>query len=111
MTQPIPSDRPANPIADRDRPTTARSTATPAAGAAGSPDATPAPDTADVSRGSALLRSAAPGPGSGAVGDAAQARALAGRITESLQGDPARAMQAYAAVRRDDVEALLVATA
>lgn len=107
MTQPIQSDRPATTIADRDRPTAARAAAPSPSRAAEPNAAAPAVDSADVSQGSALLRSTAPAPASGAVGNAEQARALAARITEALHGDPARAMQAYAATRREDVQALL----
>jgi hypothetical protein len=105
VTQPIPPDRLAPPIADRERPKAARPTAT----SAGPADSAPAPagDTADISQGSALLRSTAPAPASGAVANAEQARAIAARITEALSGDPARAIQAYAAMRREDVQALL----
>jgi hypothetical protein len=105
VTQPIQSDRLAPPIADRDRPKASRPPAT-SSGAAESASA-PAADTADISQGSALLRSAAPSPGSGAVANAEQARALAARIAEALNSDPARAMQAYAAIRREDAQALL----
>lgn len=105
MTQPITPDRLAPPIADRDRPKAARPPAT-STGPSESAAAT-ATDTADVSQGSALLRSTAPPPASGAVANAEQAQALAARITEALSGDPARAMQAYAAIRREDVQALL----
>jgi hypothetical protein len=105
VTQPIPPDRLAPPIADRDRPKAARPPAT----ATGPSEnaAAKAADTADVSQGSALLRSTAPAPASGNVANAEQARALAARITEALSGDPARAMQAYAAIRREDAQALL----
>ena len=105
MTQPIQPDRLAPPIADRDRSQTARATATSAGPSGNAPAA--AVDTADISQGSALLRSTAPTPGTGAVANAEQARALAARITEALTGDPARAMQAYAAIRREDAQALL----
>lgn len=111
MTQPIQSDRPASPIADRDRPAAARAAAARSPGTNDAAGAAPAVDTADVSQASALLRSAAPAPGSGAIGNADQARALAARVREAMAGDPARAMQAYSAVHREDVEALLVATA
>lgn len=109
MTQPIQSDRPASPIADRDRPAAARAAAARSPGTNDSAGAAPAVDTADVSQASVLLRSAAPG--SGAIGNADQARALAARVREAMAGDPARAVQAYSAVHREDVEALLVATA
>lgn len=105
MTQPIPSDRLAPPIADRDRPKAGRAPATSPGATEGAP--APAADTADISQGSALLRSTAPAPASGVVANAEQARALAARVTEALSGDPARAMQAYAALRREDVHALL----
>lgn len=106
VTQPIQPDRLAPPIADRDRSKAARAAASPSAGTAETTSSAAA-DTADISQGSALLRSAAPAPGSGAVANAEQARALAARITEALSGDPARAMQAYAAIRREDAQALL----
>ena len=105
MTQPIQPDRLAPPIADRDRPKATRATATSAGTAENA--SSPATDTADISQGSALLRSTAPAPASGTVANAEQARALAARITEALSGDPARAMQAYAAIRREDAQALL----
>jgi hypothetical protein len=109
VTQPIQSDRLAPPIADRDRSKAARAPATPA-GAAETASA-PAPDTADVGQASALLRNAAPAAASGAVGSAEQARALAARVREAMNGDPARAVQTYASIHREDVQALLVATA
>jgi len=106
VTQPIQPDRLAPPIADRDRSKAARAAPSPSAGTTDNASTATA-DTADISQGSALLRSAAPAPGSGAVANAEQARALAARITEALSGDPARAMQAYAAIRREDAQALL----
>jgi hypothetical protein len=112
VTQPIQSDRPAAPVADRDRPAAARAAAAPSTGPGeGAATASPEADTAHIGAASALLRNAAPTPGTGAVGNAEQARALAARIAEALHGDPARAVQAYAAIHRDDVQALLVATA
>ena len=110
MTQPIQSDRLAPPIADRDRSKATRAPATTPAGAAETAS-TPAADTADVGQASALLRSAAPAAGSGNVGSAEQARALAARVREAMNGDPARAVQTYASIHREDVQALLVATA
>ena len=108
MTQPIPSDRPAPAVADRDRSTTARAASTPSASSTETAAAAaPEVDTAHIGPGSALLRSAGTRPGSGAVTDAEQARALAARITEALKGDQARAMQAYAAISHEDVQALL----
>jgi hypothetical protein len=109
VTQPIQSDRLAPPIAHRDRSKATRAPATPAGAAeTASP---PAADTADVGQASALLRSAAPAAASGAVGSAEQARGLAARVREAMNGDPARAVQTYASIHREDVQALLVATA
>jgi hypothetical protein len=109
VTQPIQPDRLAPPIADRDRSKAARAPAT--SGGTTESASAPAVDTADVSQGSALLRNAATTPGSGTVATPEQARALAARITAALSGDPARALQAYAAIRREDAQAALVATA
>lgn len=107
MTQPIQPDRTASPVRDHPhgtRDASSRSTGpTEAATAAGTPDV----DTANVSQGSALLRSASLAPGSGAIGNAEEARALAARISEALRGDPSRAMQAYRGARSEDVQALL----
>lgn len=112
MTQPIQSDRLAPPIADRDRSPAARGPATPASPDAGDATAAAAPetDTARIHQGSALLRNAAATAGTGSVRDPEQARALAARITDALRRDPADAIKAYAATRREDVEAVLLAT-
>jgi hypothetical protein len=106
VTQPIHPDRLTPPIADRDR-----SKATPAAPSPATTSdansAAPSIDTADISQGSALLRTTAPARGSGTIANADQAHALAVRVAGALSGDPARALQAYAATSREDVQALL----
>jgi hypothetical protein len=56
---------------------------------------------------SALLRNAAVPTASGAVGSADEARALAGRIAEALRGNASHAVQAYAGINADAVQALL----
>jgi len=113
VTQPIQPDRTTASIPDRDRPPAAArgaaSRSSPA-GEAASP-AAPGADTAEVGHASALLRNAAAPATTGAVGSADEARALAGRIAEALRGNASHAVQAYAGISADTVQALLVAEA
>ncbi len=111
MTQPIHSDRTAATVSDRERTLPVRPDATrqaPGAEHAPSSTASPAPhDTADVAQGSALLRAAAHRDSHREPMDGAQAAAKAAQIAALLGSDPSRAMQAYAGISRDDVQALL----
>lgn len=111
MTQPIHPDRTAATVSDRERTAPVRPDAKrQAPGAGHAPVSTPSPalhDTADVAQGSALLRAAAPRDSHREPMDGAQAAAKAARVVALLGGEPARAMQAYAGVSRDEVQALL----
>lgn len=111
MTQPIHSDRTTATISDRERTLAARPDATrraPDAEHAPASTASPAPhDTADVAQGSALLRAAAPRDLQREPMDGARAAAKAAQVAALLGSDPSRAMQAYAGISRDDVQALL----
>jgi hypothetical protein len=107
VTQPIQPDRTTASIPDRERPTAARGSAArpaPSGEAAATPSGT---DTAEIGQASALLRNAAAPTASGAVGSADEARALAGRIAEALRGNASHAVQAYAGINADAVQALL----
>jgi hypothetical protein len=106
VTQPIQPDRPTPPIADRDRSKATR-TASSAATAGDAGNAAATIDSADLRQGSALLRSSASAPGSGAIAAADEARSLATRVAVTLATDPARALQAYAAMSREAVQGLL----
>lgn len=111
MTQPIPPDRATAAVSDRERTLPVRPDATrqaPGAEHAPGSTASPAPhDTADVAQGSALLRAATPRDPYPEPMDGAQAAAKAARVAALLGSEPARAMQAYAGISRDEVQALL----
>lgn len=109
MTQPIQPDRTTASIPDRDRPSaTARGAASRSSPAGeGARPAAPGADTAEIAQASALLRTAAAPATTGAVGSADEARALTGRITEALRGNASQAVQAYADISANTVQALL----
>lgn len=113
MTQPIHPDRSAAAASDRDRavPIRADAASRPAPRDDDAPPASPAAaprDTADIAQGSALLRAVdrRDAPNTSIDSAAVAARATA-RVAELLRAEPARAMQAYAGLGRDDVQALL----
>jgi hypothetical protein len=111
VTQPIPPDRATATVSDRERAQAARpDAARKAPGTERAPGSTAslAPqDTAHVAQGSALLRAATPRDARPEPMNGAQAAAKAAQIAALLGAEPARAMQAYAGISREDVQALL----
>jgi hypothetical protein len=108
VTQPIQPDRSTASIPDRERPIAARGSASRPTPSGETAIAAPSgADTAEIGQASALLRDAAAPAASGAVGSADEARALAGRIAEALRGNASHAVQAYAGINAEAVQALL----